>query len=199
LWTDGIPNESLRHIPRSLVYLTFIQSLPSAVPFPKALEGRKSHDVTETRRGSKIPSTFTFIRLLSTTGKIFENVILKIVQRHIEERCLLNASQFGFRARHSTELQCIRLTDQVTLTFNNMSTAAVFLDIEKDFDTTWQLRLLYKLSKLKLSISLLKLISSFLRENSETRLKVKRPRQGIYNQGCHNVPSCPHIVQYIYV
>jgi hypothetical protein len=71
---------------------------------------------------------------LSTTGKLFENVILKIVQRHIEERGLLNVSQFGFCALHSTILQRMRLADHVTLNFNkNISTAAVFLDIEKAF------------------------------------------------------------------
>jgi hypothetical protein len=43
-----------------------------------------------------------------------------------------------------------------------MSTAAVFLDIEEAFDTTWHLGLLYKLSELKVLISLIKLISSFL-------------------------------------
>jgi hypothetical protein len=76
---------------------------------------------------------------------------------------LLIASQFGFRARHSTILQCMRLANYVTLHFNNnMSTAAVFLDIEKVFDTTWQPGLLYKISKLKFSTSLIKLISSFL-------------------------------------
>jgi hypothetical protein len=82
---------------------------------------------------------------LSKRDKLFEKVILKIVQRHIEERGLLNASQFGFRARHSTTLQCMKFTDHVTLNFNNnMSTAAVFLGIEKAFDTTWYLGLLYK-------------------------------------------------------
>jgi hypothetical protein len=51
---------------------------------------------------------------------------------------LLNAGQFGFRARHSMTLQCMRLTDHVTLNFNNkMSMAAVFLGIEKACDTTW--------------------------------------------------------------
>jgi hypothetical protein len=43
-----------------------------------------------------------------------------------------------------------------------MSTAAVFLDIEKTFETSWQPGLLYKLSKLQFSISLIKLIGSFL-------------------------------------
>jgi hypothetical protein len=36
------------------------------------------------------------------------------------------------------------------------------LDIEKPFDTTWHSVLLYKLSKLKFSTSLIKLIGSFL-------------------------------------
>jgi hypothetical protein len=81
-------------------------------------------------------------------GKLFEKVILKIIQRHIEEKGLLNASQFGFRARHSTTFKCMRLTDNATLNFNNnMSTAAVFLDIEKAFAKTWHLCLLYKLFK----------------------------------------------------
>jgi hypothetical protein len=57
----------------------------------------------------------------------------------------------------------MRLADHVTLHFNNdMSTAAVFLDIEKAFDTTRQPGLLYKLSKLQFSASLIKLIGSFL-------------------------------------
>jgi hypothetical protein len=74
------------------------------------------------------------------TGKLFEKVILKIVQRHIEKRDLLNASQFGFRARHSMTLQCVRLTDHMTLNFNNnISMAVVFFDIEKAVDTTWHI------------------------------------------------------------
>jgi hypothetical protein len=76
---------------------------------------------------------------------------------------LLNASQFGFRADYSTTLQCMRLADHANLNFNNnMSTAAVFLDIEKALDTTWHSGLLYKLSKLEFSTSLIKLIDSFL-------------------------------------
>jgi hypothetical protein len=100
------------------------------------------------------------VSLLSTTGKLFEKDFLKIIQRHIEEKGLLNARWFGFRAHHSTTRQYIKLTDNVTLNFNNnMSTPAVFLDIEKAFDTTWHLGLQYKLSELKFSISLMKFLS----------------------------------------
>jgi hypothetical protein len=79
----------------------------------------------------KFPQNLRPISLLSTKGNPFEKSIMKVAQRRIEERGLLNASQFRFRARHSTTLQYMRLTDQVTLYFNkNMSTAAVFLDTE---------------------------------------------------------------------
>jgi hypothetical protein len=40
--------------------------------------------------------------------------------------------------------------------------AAVFLDIENAFDTTWHYGLLYKLSKLEFSTNLIKLIGSLL-------------------------------------
>jgi hypothetical protein len=50
---------------------------------------------------------------------------------------------------------------QQTLHFNNnLSTPTVFLDIEKAFDTSWHLGLLYKLAKLQ--FSKIMLISSFL-------------------------------------
>jgi hypothetical protein len=83
--------------------------------------------------------------------------------------------------------------DQVTLNFNNnMSTTAVFLDIEKAFDITWHLGLLYKLSTLQFSISLVNLLAfSLLRENSEFQSKVNYLRQGIHKQGFHKVLSCP--------
>jgi hypothetical protein len=42
---------------------------------------------------------------------------------------------------------------------NNMSKAAVFFDIEKAFDTTRQNGLLYELSELRFSSSLIRLIS----------------------------------------
>jgi hypothetical protein len=53
-----------------------------------------------------------------------------------------------------------------------MSTAAVFLDIEKASDTTWHPGLLYKLSKMHFSTSLIKLISSFL-SNRKFRISVE--------------------------
>jgi hypothetical protein len=58
----------------------------------------------------------------------------------------------------------MRFTGHVTLTFNNnVSTTAVFLDVEKAFDnytTPW----LVKLSKPQFLINLIKLINSFFQK-----------------------------------
>jgi hypothetical protein len=62
------------------------------------------------------------------------------------------------------------MADRITLNFNNkMSTAAVFLDIEKAFDKIWHSGLLYKWSELAFSTSPIKLVASFL---TNRKLKV---------------------------
>jgi hypothetical protein len=161
---DGIPNECLRHLPRRhLVHLTrlFNHCLRLSY-FPNAWKEAKIITLPKPGKDPKFPQNLRPISLLSTTGKLFEKDIQNIFQRHLDMNNLLNASQFGFHARHSTTLQCMRLTDHITLNFNNnMSTAAVFLDIEKAFDTTWHPGLLYKMSKLRFPANLIKLINSY--------------------------------------
>jgi len=84
----------------------------------------------------------------------------------------------------------MRLTDHVTLNFNN-NLSAVFLDFEKAFDTTWYPGL-YELLKLKFSFSTVKLISSFL-SNRKSPVSVEgqlsTPRE--IQAGGYKVPSCP--------
>jgi hypothetical protein len=140
-------------------------------------------------KNPKFPQNLRPISLLSTTGKLFEKVILKIFQRHIEEKSMLNASQFCFLCPSEYD------TDNVTLNFNNnISTAAVFLDIEKNFDKTWNLGLVYKLSTLQFSISLIKLVYSFLSKTKfivsvEGEMSPPRNIQGGVLYGC----LVPHI------
>jgi hypothetical protein len=75
----------------------------------------------------------------------------------IEERGLLNESQFRFRACQSMTFKCVRLTDHVPFTFNNnISMAAVFLDKVNVFDTYWHSGFSYKLSDLEFSSSITK-------------------------------------------
>jgi hypothetical protein len=105
--------------------------------FPKSWKEAKVITLPKYGKDPKFPQNLSPIRLLSITGNLFEKVILIIVQRNTEERGQLNAGQFVFRARHSPTLQRMKLTDLFTLNFNNnISMAAVFLDIEKALDKT---------------------------------------------------------------
>jgi hypothetical protein len=168
---DGIPNECLRHLPRRpQVHLTHLFNHCLRLShFTYPWKEARVIALPKPGKDLKFPQNLRPIGFLSTTGKLFEKLIQKVLQKHIEERGLLNASQFGFRARHSTTLQCMRLTDHVTLNFNKkLSTATVFLDIEKAFDTTWHCDLLYRLSKLEFSTSLIKLIGFFLSQRQFT-------------------------------
>jgi hypothetical protein len=138
--TEGIPNECLRHLPRGpLAHLTHLIIFCIQLShFPNPWKKAKIITLPKPGKHPKFLQNLRPISLLPTTGKLFEKVILKFVQKHTVEKGLHNASQFGFRARHSRTLQCMRLTDHVTVNFNNkMSTHAVFLDIEKASDTTW--------------------------------------------------------------
>jgi hypothetical protein len=137
---DAIPNECLGHLPRrSLVHIThLLNHCLSLCHFPAPWKEARIIALPKPGKNPKFTENLRPIILLSITGKPFEKLILKTIHRHIAERNLLNASHFGFRASHSTTLQCIRLTDHVSLNCNNnISKAAVFVDSEKASDTTW--------------------------------------------------------------
>jgi hypothetical protein len=146
----SIPNECLKHLPRiPLVHLTHLFNHCLRLPhLPKLSKEAKVITLPKPSKDPNFPQNLRSISLLSSKGKLFEKVILTIVQRHIKDRGLFNSYQFDLRSRRSTTLQYMRLTDHVTLNFNYISTAAVFLGMEKAFDQTWHLGLVYKLSVL---------------------------------------------------
>jgi hypothetical protein len=126
-------------------------------------KGKRIITLPKTSKDTEFLQNLCPLTLFSTTGELFEKLILRTVQKHTEEINLLNTSQFGFQADHSTTLHCMGLADHITLNFSiDMSVAAVFLDIMKAFGTTWHSGLLYNFSELEFSTSLIKLITSSL-------------------------------------
>jgi hypothetical protein len=100
----------------SCAFETFIQSLHSAWSHTGNWEGGKNHNSAETRQRSIISPKISSEQPLVHYRQIFEKVVLRTFQNYIDERNLLNASQFGFRVEHSTTLQRMRLADHITLT-----------------------------------------------------------------------------------
>jgi len=91
------------------------------------LKPGKNHQLTEKYRP---------IALLSSLSKIYERLILQYPQKSLDGK--IRDEQFAFRQNHSTVLQLIKLTDQISENLNQgIQTAAIFLDVEKAFDTVW--------------------------------------------------------------
>jgi hypothetical protein len=100
---DGVPNECFRHLRRRpLEQLTHLFNHCLRLShFPNPWKDAKVITLPNPIKDPKFTQNLCPISHLSTICKLFEKIVLKIIQKHIEERGLLNGSQFGFRARHS--------------------------------------------------------------------------------------------------
>jgi hypothetical protein len=181
----------------SRAFITFIQSLPSTWSLPGTFEGSKHHISAKTWQRPKISPKFMFDQALVHYRQTIWEADLKNNPKTHWGKKLTNSWQFGFRADHSMTLQRMRLTDHFTLHFNNnMSTAAVLLDIAKAFNT-WHPSQHYNLSEIEFSTSLIKVIASFL---TDRKFKVLARRRIFYAtknscRGPTRFGPCPNIVQ----
>lgn len=147
-------------------------------------------------------SSYRPITLLPVIGKLFEklikNLMLAAVSAHIPK------FQYGFREQHSTTHPLIVLTSNIETTrLDHKQTAALFLDINKAFDSVWHRGLLFKLAQMKMPDYLVHITRSFL-ENRILKIKVNNtfsntftPLQGVpqgsplsptlYNLFCYDI------------
>lgn len=131
--------------------------------FPKRWKIGKVIALSKPGKDSSIPSNNRPITLLSAQGKLFERTILSKLRMHEEDEKVFIPQQFGFRGHHSTIKQIIRITEKISLRFNeNKSTAMTMLDLEKAFDSVWHDALIHKMMDAKYPIFLVKIIQSFL-------------------------------------
>ena len=76
------------------------------------------------------------ITVCSNISKILEKVVRDRVIEYLKRIKLLNNSQFGFRAKHSTNHAIINLTETTLDGLeSNLKVGGIFLDIAKAFDT----------------------------------------------------------------
>ena len=115
------------------------------------------------QKDQALPSYYRPLSLLDTNGKLFEKTLLSMILCKVSRRGLLREEQFGFRPKHSNELQLARLLERVSRNFDEKRlTDAVFLDVAKVSDTVWVDGLLYKLTILSFPSYLVKILSSYL-------------------------------------
>lgn len=162
---DNIPNFVLKKLTKKyIIQITYIinavlklQTFPNtwknAVVIPVHKKGKNRHD----------PLNYRPISLLDSLGKLTEKIIHKRLTDHNEQNNTIIDEQFGFRKGHDTNMQIIRITNDIIQNYNKEKvTVMTLLDIQKAFDTVWIEGLIHKMSKFKVPKHLIKLLHSYL-------------------------------------
>ena len=91
------------------------------------------------KKGSD-PASYRPISLTSALGKILETIINRRLTRLLEKLGIIHKNQSGFRRKRQVHDHIIRLTNEVNKGRDrgNRPIAAIFIDMEKAFDTLWR-------------------------------------------------------------
>ena len=85
------------------------------------------------------PGNYMGITLLSVVGKVFCKILNRLVE-HLDKGEVLHEGQAGFRVNRSCMDNVFTLNELVQgrLRENNIHTYALFLDVQKAYDTVWR-------------------------------------------------------------
>ena len=144
---DLISNRALKNLsPKSIVLITNIFNVCiRSHYFPT--KWKKAIIILFKKPGKSPlqPSSYRPISLLPTMAKVFERVLLSRLHDFINNHNTINLNQYGFKQVHSTTHQVHRIVEFIGNAFNNKEhVGAVFLDIEKAFDSLWNKGLIKK-------------------------------------------------------
>ena len=166
---DGIPSRLLKEVASELspsITLLFNASLQQGnIPD----DWKKALVTPLFKKGNcNNPVNYHPISLTSVCCKLLEHIIYSNIISHLNEHNILSDAQFGFRHRHSVELQLLRTVHDLAFNLNNKKqTDAILLDLSKVFD-----KVSHRLLKLKLNFYGIKhqtyqWISSFLSKRTQ--------------------------------
>ena len=126
------------------------------------------------QKDPKLPTSYRPISLLRCLGKTLEKLIAKPLIQHLTHNNLLNNWQRAYLPSKEANEHVYRLCRHGQIANHyKWQGAAIFLDVEKAFDSVWQNGLRAKLTNYQLPRKLIRLLSSFL-DNRTISVRVKR-------------------------
>ena len=166
---DFITYEMLRHLPlNALHYLRHLFACAFSLGyFPPAWKHGVVLAFPKPGKPPLFPQNRRHIQLLSTLGKTFERLLYRRIFPFVLRSHIIPDEQFGFVPTCSTTHQTLRLVEHISSGFNaHLSTLAIFLDVQKAYDSTWHSGLFYKLRAFNFPTALQAIIRSFLFSHS---------------------------------
>lgn len=141
------------------------------------------------KKNSKLDvSNYRPISLLSNINKLFEKILHTRVVEFLEANNVIFTNQFGFRKGHNTSHAIIALTEIVRNALdNNEFAAAVFIDLQKAFDTVDHKILTQKLHHYGIRGKALDIFKSYLKDRSQCVLI--NETKSTYLEIKHGVPQ----------
>ena len=164
---DEISNEMLKHLGQTgrRYLLDLINNSWEKKEIPQDWKKATVIPILKPGKDAKKLGSYRPISLTSCTSKLMERLIQQKLMQVLESKKLLNVKQAGFRSLHSTEDQCLRISQAVSDGFNSVPmkrTVMVLVDFKRAFDTVWKVGLLHKLLALEIPSCYIKWIKQFL-------------------------------------
>ena len=166
---DKVTVQQLRHLPRTAIaHLTLIfNACFQFTLFPASWKISTLLAIPKPQKNPALPANRRPISILNHFGKVLEKLIAIRLLPLLDDPSRTHHHQFGFKHRHSSIHQLLRLTHFLRDAFRRQQhTLAVFLDIQQAFDSVWHAGLLYKMIQLSLAPAYVKLIHSFLQHRT---------------------------------
>ena len=124
---DGISNNLIKTAkyvfakPLTLIINQMLHSgiFPEQLKVSKIIPLHKANDKLLLTNYRPIGSTTIYVYLMPSISKIFEYILIEQLTNHFIENKLLSPQQYGFRAKHSTELAALNLVDYLTYKLDN--------------------------------------------------------------------------------
>ncbi|KZS04645.1 Uncharacterized protein APZ42_032370 [Daphnia magna] len=162
---DLIHNEMIRNLssPNKLHLLHLFNGLLTNAHVPSLWKQSIVIPLLKPGKPRENPTSYRPVSLTSCLSKTMERIIANRLHWFLETKGKINKIQAGFRRGCSTMDHIIQLeTDIVTSFSQKKSTVAVFLDIEKAYDSIWIQGLLFKMASMGITGAILAWLKNFV-------------------------------------
>lgn len=135
--------------------------------FPKPWKSALGVMLPKPGKDHSNPASYRPISLLSCIGKTFERVLTNRVTNDLDSKGFFNRWQRAYRKKCEGVEHIHRLVSEGRAAISKKwCTGAIFLDVEKAFDSVWHDGLRYKLSNIGLPVKMVRILSSFIRDRN---------------------------------